>query len=78
MAEDLEVSTESEKKSTRKTSKLTPAQALEIVQQSLREYQKAGGVVQVMDRFWFGGESYTAVLLPGVKFDEQLLAITGK
>lgn len=78
MVENSEVSTENGKQSTRKTSKLTPEQALEIVQQSLREYQKAGGVVQVMDRFWFGGESYTAILLPGVKFDEQLLAITGK
>lgn len=78
MEEASEASRQAEKKSTRRTSKLTREQALEIVQQSMREYQAAGGKVEVVPQFWYQGEAYVAIIMPGIRYDDGDFAITGK
>jgi len=68
-------SAQSAGKSTRRISKLTREQALEIVQQSLREYQTAGGRVEVVPQFWYQGEPYVAIIIPGIQYDDGNLAV---
>lgn len=47
MAEDSQVSPANEKRSIRKTAKLTPAQALEILQQAVINCQQSGIIASI-------------------------------
>ena len=67
MAEDLESLAVPESKSTRKTNVLTQEQALEILQQALLEYQKAGGQIEFVPEFYWQGKSGCAIILANVR-----------
>jgi hypothetical protein len=54
---------------TRKTSELTLEQARIILQQSLRNYQEAGGKVIHIPRLVFNGDVGPAIFLPGANFE---------
>lgn len=69
MAENSETSAKQEKTRTRRTAKLTREEALEILQASLLEYQKAGGQVEIVPEFYFDGRRFVAVLLPDTQFN---------
>jgi hypothetical protein len=77
MAENSETSQKSAKRSTPKTVKLTPEQALEILQQSLFECQQAGISVQVMPDFYSHGQRYLAILVASVALDSGSLRLIG-
>lgn len=79
MAEDSQSCPETGKKSTGKISRLTRDQALEIVQQSLVEYQATGGPVEVLPVFYFEGRRYVGILLEGVEYvNGKLTPVNGK
>jgi hypothetical protein len=44
---------------------LALAQEMEIVQQALLRYQKAGGKVIIVPVLWWNGDSGPAIFLPG-------------
>jgi hypothetical protein len=67
MAENSDNSTQTEKQRTTRTVKLTPEQALEILQQSLIECQKAGIDVRVVPDFYTSGQHFAGILLANVQ-----------
>ena len=69
-------SQQSGKKRTTKTVKLTPAQALEILQQSLIECQKAGIEVKASSLYHHGLQS-VAIIVANVVLDGGNLRIIG-
>lgn len=71
MVENSEISTKREKSSTRKISK---EEALQILQQSLIEYQKAGGKLEVVPDYWHAGMRHLAIILPGVMLNDGNLS----
>jgi hypothetical protein len=79
MAESSESSTPKGKKPTSRMSKLTQEQALEIVQQSILEYQKAGGEVTVVPQLFYSGHQALAIVMPGAHLvNGNLTLSTGK
>jgi hypothetical protein len=70
--------TKREKRSTIKTSKLTPELALEILQQSILECQQAGIEVQVIPQFFSSGSQYLGIVMAKVAYvDGNLRLIDG-
>lgn len=66
MAGNLEPSRKSAKRSTTKTEKLTPEQALEILQQSLVECRRAGIECSSIPDFTVHGQEYAVILVANV------------
>lgn len=78
MVENSEHSAASGKKRTRETAPLTPNQALEILQQSIVECQKAGIEVRIMPKLYGDAHEFTGILLANVLYqDGNLVAING-
>lgn len=72
MVENSETLARSEEQHTKKGSKpktrVTTEQALEILQESLIAYQQAGGRVDLVPEFYYAGQRFVAVMLPGVHY----------
>lgn len=56
------------------TRKISKAEALQILQQSLIEYQKAGGKLEVIPDYWHNGTRRLAVVFPGVMLNDGNLS----
>ena len=79
MAENSETSATSGKRSTRATAKLTPDQALQILQEAATRCREAGLQVQIASMFDRGTQT-AAIVITGAEWrDENLIvAINGK
>jgi hypothetical protein len=73
MEENLETLVPKDKPSTRKTARLTRAQRLEIVEDSLLAYQYDSGEVKIMPEFYDHGRRAVVVLLYDVMIDDNHL-----
>lgn len=79
MVENSEASTASGKKRTRETAKLTAEQALEILQQSILECQKAGIEIRIMPKLYGDPYEFAGILLANVEYIAgNFVLITGK
>lgn len=77
MAENSEVSAKSGKSRTKQTVKLTQGEALEILQESVRVYQQAGGKI-ILVPVKLGDVASTGIMLIGVdQINGNLVAING-
>ncbi len=74
---NLETSTPNAGENTSSEKQLDVEQALEILQKSLRIYQRSGGRVEIIPQLWHGGECYLAIAIPGVTYSDGDLSISG-
>lgn len=76
--DDSIVLTKTGKKRISKTENLTPDQAIEILQQSIIECQKAGIDIQIVPKFYHSGVQYAAVLMANISYvDGNLVRVVG-